>query len=385
MENRNILDITKSSDDNFNSILDAVSTALDVALTPFLQLAGVDTPKEFMQFMRYDYDSFYATIVGNLLTSLSMSYDNKLPQKKIVERMSSIDTGEFYDDERNRKRVKRIKKKFNERSNAHATYLHTPEYAPRMLVTHALWYDLISEFPIIKKFLHEDNPIITKNFFDELALVYNEINTHSGYDRFFLLHKLEASSALELFYKLLMLIKKEKRSKKLSDKAVKQMINGIIDLYIFPLNQLELLLELPSYGFKIPKVFQEVAEISPLERTTNSIVFNIDSLIDYYFEQPSIVTDFLHLLNFIHNAVVFHLSTRIENELCSITPENGFEFIDGIKHCFSATTFFDDFLDSKVKINLEKDCSSDITFTQFKLLYNIKTEKQKENNQRTSN
>ena len=94
--------------------------------------------------------------------------------------MSSIDTGEFYDDERNRKRVKRIKKKFNERSNAHSTYLHTPEYAPRMLVTHALWYDLISEFPIIKKFLHEDNPIITKKFFDELALIYNEINTNSG-------------------------------------------------------------------------------------------------------------------------------------------------------------------------------------------------------------
>lgn len=82
MEYNNILDINKSSDENFNSILDAVSTALDVALTPFLQLAGVDTPKEFMQFMRYDYDSFYATIVGNLLTSLSMSYDNKLPQKK---------------------------------------------------------------------------------------------------------------------------------------------------------------------------------------------------------------------------------------------------------------------------------------------------------------
>ena len=250
----------------------------------------------------------------------------------------------------------------------------SPEYTPKILATDSLWYALLSDFPILKRFLYNKEPIITKKFFEELNLVYDKINTYSGYDRFFLLHKLDMNSKLEMFYKVLSLIKKEKRSKKLPDSDIQEMILEMRNLHLVPYNSIGFYAVLSS-NVTLSEVFHPIMQIPPSQGVINSIVFNTDALIDSYIKEPVKIANFVNILNFIHTAVVFYLCEQIENELSFLNTQTSLNLISDIQHCDVATNFFDTYVNTNSLIDFNKDCSRDITFQHFKKVYNIKTEK----------
>ena len=377
MTNEKLIDIHKSGDANFNNILNITKQTLDEATIPFLNLSACNTSEEFIELMKYDYISLYSTIVGSLLYGLSTAFATRMPKYETERNMPSIDTGEFHDDDMNRQRKNRIYTDYCKRNEVHAQYLNSPEYTPVTHAADALWYSLLSDFPILKRFLLKEEAIITKRFFDDLNSIYYKINTYSGYDRFFLLHKLEMQSKLEMSYKFLSLIKKEKRRKKLSDMQVHNTIAEISNFHIMSYNLLGYEFVLCN-NIALPPLFHEAMQVLPTEKTINSIVFNVDSLINYYFEHPSVALDFINMLNFIHNAVVAHLGIRIETELSDCEPQIGFRLIKDIQHCDAASEFFNTYINDNVIINFNKDCGKDITFTHFKKFYKLKPEKKKD-------
>ena len=105
--------------------------------------------------------------------------------------------------------------------------------------------------------------------------------------------------------------------------------------------------------------------------------FNTNLLIDVFITNSKAAYDKLEILNFINNAVVAHLSDKIEKELSITDCYRGFEFIKEIQQCYAAASFFDDYIDSNNHINRNKDCGQDITFTHFKKIYNLKPERPK--------
>ena len=372
MVSKRILDINKSGDDNFNSILDITKQTLDEAIAIFFGMSTVKETDEILKQLKYDYTSLYTTIVGSLLNMLCFVYSDNLSKRITLKNMSNIEDRECSEEAMNNKRVRRIMTDYVKRNERHAIYLNSPEYKPTVNAADALWYALISDFPILKRFLHNDFPNISKNFFDELNLIYDKINTYKGYDRFFLLHKTEMMSKLEMFYKVLALIKRDKRSRKLSDHMVQKMLYGMKNLHIVPFNQVGFSLILQ--GGKLSPIYQEIMEQLPSAYTINSIVFNTDSLISHYISVPKAVFEVLEILNFIYNAVVFHLSWQIVKELVLPDGNKGFELVKDIQQCRAATDFFDSYVDSNNLVNRKKDCSHDITFTHFKKVYMLKKE-----------
>ena len=375
MKDKQIIDINQSSETNFKRILNATKDTLNEAITSLFNLSAFESTESPICYLKYDYNSLYTTIVYSLLNILSITYTELIPQYKAIEKMPCIETDEFYDEGMNRKRVERIKKNFQKRNIEHANYLNSPEYTPKILATDSLWYALLSDFPILKRFLYNKEPIITKKFFEELNLVYDKINTYSGYDRFFLLHKLEMNSKLEMFYKVLSLIKKEKRSKKLPDSDIQEMISEMRNLHLVPYNSIGFYAVLSS-NVTLSEVFHPIMQIPPSQGVINSIVFNTDALIDSYIKEPVKIANFVNILNFIHTAVVFYLCEQIENELSFLNTQTSLNLISDIQHCDVATNFFDTYVNTNSLIDFNKDCSQDITFQHFKKIYNIKTEKQ---------
>ena len=373
-----IVEIDTNEDDNFNNLLNAISNTLNSAIITFskyFRLSGID---EFIQLVKYDYSSLQVTIVYNLLELLSITYAENLPNYSAVKNMTVNDTCCSSDEDMNRKRVERLKKAFDKRNTSHSTYLNLPQFVPKILAGDSLWYELLSDFPILKRFLLKEEATVSKKFFDELNLVYKKINKYNGYDRFYLMYKLEVNSKLEMFYKILSSIKKEKRRLKLVLTEVENIIDGMYYLHIVPYNHPELPIIVNNSDDA--DLFNEILSFSYSENTINKIVFNVDKLIDYYTEAPTSTINFVRILNIIHNVVVFHLCNKIENELSLSSSKIGFEFIKGIQHCKTATAYFDDYINSKNLVNIHKDCSKDITFAHFKRIYKVKTEPSRKQN-----
>ena len=159
---------------------------------------------------------------------------------------------------------------------------------------------------------------------------------------------------------------------------VENIIDGMYYLHIVPYNHPELPIIVNNSDDA--DLFNEILSFSYSENTINKIVFNVDKLIDYYTEAPTITINFVRILNIIHNVVVFHLCNKIENELSLSSSKIGFEFIKGIQHCKTATAYFDDYINSKNLVNIHIDCSKDITFAHFKRIYKVKTEPSRKQN-----
>lgn len=369
-----IIDIGKNADNNFDSLLRAVSDTLNSVITTFVKYFRLKNTDGFMQLIKYDYDSLETTIIYNLLNLLGITYAENIPQSRAVENMTDYSVL-YPPEDMNRKRVKRIKNVYNERNLNHSIYLNSTPFTPKILASDALWYELLSDFPILKRFLFNEEAIITKKFFDDLNSVYEKINSYKGYDKFYLMHKLEMSSKLELFYRILSSIKREKRRLKLVNSEVEVMIDRMYHLHIVPYNH-------PEFFCIVRKsismgLFDEILNIPYDKNTVNTIVFSVDKLADYYIESPTNAINFIRVLNFIHNTVVFHLCCKIENELSSSDSQKNFDLITNIQHCKRATYYFDSYMNLENLINMHKNCSKDITFTHFKRIYMIKTEPKK--------
>ena len=383
MENEKILDINRSNDDNFNNLLNASNNALNSAIMPFLnfgKLSGID---EFMQFVKYDYSSLQITTAYNLLNLLSITYDSDVTQHHIAKCLSNAfacSSTAAYDTygsamERNRKRIKRIKDLYDKRNINHSSYLHSQPFTPRILSTDLLWYELLLEFPELKRFLFTDEATITKNFFNYLNSVYEKINSYDGYDRFYLMYKLEMSSKLELFYKILSSIKQAKRRLKLVTSDVENMINQMNCLHVVPYNPLKFALIASTSNDT--ELFFEILSTPYYKNTISCIVLNIDKLANYYTTSPLYTINLIKLLNFISNAVVFHLCTRIVNELPLFDKQKNLFLIQNIQHCKTSTVYFDNYINTHDIVNTSKNCSKDITFTHFKRVYKLKPDRKK--------
>ncbi len=373
-----IVDIDTSEDNNFNSLLNAVSNTLNsviITFSDYFRLSGID---EFMQLVKYDYSSLQVTIVYNLLNMLGITYSENMPQQRAVDNMTENGYSYPTDEEMNHKRINRIKGSYNERNANHSDYLNSPLFTPKILAEDSLWYELISDFPMLKRFLFKEEAIITKKFFDDLNSVYEKVNTYTGYDRFRLMHKFEMSSKLEMFYKILSLIKKEKRSLKLGASEVQDMIDGMYNLHIVPYNHPEF--SIIANTSDDMGLFAEILSFSYNENTINNIVFNVDKLSDYYIESPTSTINFIRVINFIHNTAIFHLCCKIEKELSMSDNQKGYALIKSIQHCTTATAYFDNYMSSKPLVNMHKNCSKDITFAHFKRIYKLKTEPSKKQN-----
>ena len=366
-----ILDITKSADDNFKKLLAITDETLKNAIAPFLQY-WVCVELDFFELVKYDYDSLFVTTVHGVLDFLVDEYGKNLPKRVLIENMLHLNFSEATDDARNDKRIDRILEAYNERREKHAEYLNYPDYKPRMLVSDVGFYDVVSDVSILKRFLFDKEPIITKKFFDELKQAYEMINGKKGYEKFHIMHKLEKDSKLEMFYKVLSLIKKEKRRLKLNDSDVQKLIEKMQYLHIMSCEYAEICNIIDYYGNA--EIYAEVICSLEGKKTVNNIVFNVDKLVEYYAQSPSGTAVFFWLLNFIHDAVVFHMSEKIASELLFETDMSGFEFVRSIQLCDASTEFFDNYLNSHNLVNLEKKCGKDITFTHFKKIYNIRRE-----------
>lgn len=271
-----IIDRTKSADENFNSILNEVKNHLDKALEPFLDSFDFKSVEEFIKAMRYDYDTLYTTTVYAVLNLLSISYSKDLPKKKILENMPILNTATCSEEDKNRKRLPRIKKAYLKLLIPNMFYFNQFDHVPRLMATDALWYNLLWDFPSLRRFLFNEEAIISQKFFDELKSIYDAIDKYCGYDRFYLKQKLEMCSKLELFYKILSLIKKEKRRLKLSNKRVNRMIGNMYTLHMIPYKH-RLFVSIVS---KYPEmeVYNEILEFSEYQMMVNSIVLNTNDI-----------------------------------------------------------------------------------------------------------
>ena len=195
-----------------------------------------------------------------------------------------------------------------------------------------------------------------------------------GYDRYHLFCKWETNSKFEMFYKILTLLKKEKRRLKLPDENVRYMLGKMQQLQVVPYHHYESKFIL-SCSTKNIEVFYEILGTNINEKYISSIVFGVDRLIKYFIENPGVTINMIITLSFIINAVVFHLCEKIENELSLSDNKIGFKLIYDIQHCKTATDFFEKYLNTNSIVNFDKDCSKDITFTHFKRIYKIKPAK----------
>ena len=188
------------------------------------------------------------------------------------------------------------------------------------------------------------------------------------------MHKLERMSKLEMFYKVLALIKKEKQRLKLPDSSVQIMLHRMDMLHRISGNKLGHQILHEEIG--LPRVYHELLAETPFT-TINSIVFNTDSLIDLFISEPRAVYDKLEVLNFICNAVVYNVCYRVAEELSKKRSMEVYELIKDAQDCYTATNFFDEYVDSHNLHNRSKNCSEDITFTHFKTVYVLKKENQR--------
>lgn len=364
METKRIIDLSKDYDSIFNDILRETENALQTAIQPFSNYYALET-EDFISFLKYDYDTLLAITLYNLLNIIGIKLSKYFTEIDIYPNMYSYGLASASDMDINRKRLRRIKEQFMNRNEKNLEYFNSQkDYIPETLLSDVKWYDLISDYPILKRFLFKDDYVVKKTFFDDLNDVYNEINQNEGYDRFNLLYKLEVNSKIELFYNVLAKIKKEKRRLKLPDSKVQDIIEQMAFLHTVPITIYEFK-DIIKYSSEI-SVFNEIMNLSPQERTLNGIVFNINEIADYFVKEPKITIDFIKTLNFISNAVVFHLFIRISGEI------NQYKVIDNLMHCNSATDFFDNYLNSHNIYKNDKNCSKDITFTHFKKIYNMK-------------
>ena len=369
-----ILDASRSADENFNSLLCKTKKALDEAIGHFVESSTAKSVEEGIARLKYDYESLFTTVVGEVLHMLSFTYTENMKECEAIATIPIVDSNSASQYDTNRKRVSRIMDSYIKRNKEHAEYLISPDFEPQVSAADALWYDLLSEFPILKRFLHNKEPIITKKFFDDLNLVYDKIDEYGGYEKFFLMHRLEKMSKLEMFYKVLALIKEDKRRRNLSEYDVEILLKGMSNLHLIPYNW---------YGVKnlwlgdsFPPVYNEILLIFPFLNTISSIVFNTDSLIAYYISKPDDLFDAIEILNLICNAVILNVCCKIEEELSPKENMTAFELIKDIQECYTATNFFDEYMDSHNLVNRNKNCSEDITFTHFKRVYMLKKEKQ---------
>lgn len=375
MEKEKIVDVNRSEEENFISILQATENALKEAMEPFLYYFDFYDINEFMKWAHYDYDTLYTITVYGILNMLSITYSKDIPIKTIIDNMPPLDT--ISREEMYRKLISRLKETFSKRNEQHLSYFNQLHHEPRMMAADALWYDLLSSYPIIKRFLREDEAIITKKFFGDLNEIYSFINNnYKGYDRFYLRHKLEMSSKLELFYKILCLIKKEKRRLKLSDQKVSQMLEEMYKLHNIPCRCPGI--EMTLFEYPYIDVYNEILTFQEYERTVNSISFNTNDIAMYYMEDREGAIAWTIFINLIHNAVVYHLSCKIEQELALAGNKIGFDLINKIQHCQNATAYFDEFMKSIKTINFE-NYKEDITYTHFKKVYHLKRERSKKN------
>lgn len=373
-----IIDKKNTAEDNFNNILTAADNVLSSVILTFsnhLSLNGID---DLMHLLKYDYRSLKTIIVYGLLNFLGITYSENLSQKRTIDNMKDMNFYYSTDKDMNRKRIERLKNLYNKRNTSHISHLNTSSFTPKILVEDSLWYELLSDFPILKRFLHNEEAIITKHFFDDMNSVYAKINTYSGYDRFKLMHKLEMNSKIELFYKILSSIKKEKKRLKLSKEDVdKKLISPMKDFHTVNFNYPDFADVARNSGNMI---FNEILKFDYYEKTISNIIFNVDELVECYVKYPEETLNFVKMLNYIHYAVVFHLDIKIETELLNNDSQQNFSLIKNIQHCEDATIFFDEYIDSISFANMDKNCSKDITFTHFKKIYKLKPEKSSKKN-----
>ena len=95
---------------------------------------------------------------------LAVAYSKGITQQDSVKSIPCIDDRNDTAYAMNYGRVKRIMEEYAKRNAIHAKYLNSAEFEPRVMAADALWYDLISEFPVLKRFLHKEEAIITKEF-----------------------------------------------------------------------------------------------------------------------------------------------------------------------------------------------------------------------------
>ncbi len=370
MENEKILDINRSNDDNFNNLLNNVQSILKFVINPFLISLNIQTLDEFMKIFRYDFKSLCVTTMYNILYNIVDRVSRNTSKSEIIDHMTTLNI----EGERdwNRKRANSMLNEFKKRNKSHLEYFHVNScYEPKLLAADSPWYSFVSDNRIVKRFLLKDEAMLTKNFFNDLNSIYDEINKKTGYDRFYLFYKLETNSHLEMFYELLSLIKKEKRKRKLPSKNVNEMIDGLQHLHLIQCNHPDFVTIFESYK-NIP-VFSEMLNIPFDRKDLNGIVFNVSNLNHLYIEHPSAAFAAVNILNFINKLSTYYLSVKIEYELYSIAEKDYSNFIADIQHCDHATKYFNNYINTHIIVNTHKNCSNDITFTHFKRIYNLKS------------
>ena len=383
----------------FEYIFAKTDEELISAIAPFV--SNWDDPKSsFREIFLYDYTSLFVLTLHKVLKIISENLTDGIDQSQIKRQMSTpiydVNNWNAYqkanndliysscisEKDRNRKFYQRLDEKYTIRNEEHLRYLSMHEkVSSKLYIEDALYYSLLRDFPLFKRFLLNDKFTMENaiTFFDDLERIYEDINENcTGYDRFDLYRHFESDCKIEMYYKLLLKIKINKRKYKLPDDIVKRQLDQLYKLHVVPY--------IPhtakSYFEKTYPLFQN--PIHELQgNTINDIVFGIDDLLeDWQNDSEDIITKF-QILNYIQNTVVATASTFISNHLLSkydfkkIEPYERFLQMRKILSCEKCEKIFSDYLDQHTHIVLCKNITQDITLNHFKRVYNIKKEKRK--------
>ena len=75
-----ILDASRSADENFNSLLCKTKKALDEAIGHFVESSTAKSVEEGIARLKYDYDSLFTTVAGEVLHMLSYTYAENMKE-----------------------------------------------------------------------------------------------------------------------------------------------------------------------------------------------------------------------------------------------------------------------------------------------------------------
>lgn len=393
--------------ENGNEIINLDSLFEDIAsfthkqliyfVRPFIQKDSI-TEFDFFQKFHYNFDSLFAVTLYKTLKFISEELTENIAEAAIKKHMGaqiaqkynysaqdilnndSIYSSIISEKDRTRKFYSRLESSYSARNSEHLKYLQIPnDFSSKLFIEDSNYYSLLQEFPQIKRFLLNENFTMwnTDSFFCDLDNFYKEIEKHDGYYRFALYHHFESDCKIELFYKMLMKIKRDKRKFKWNDKKVQEQIGRLSTLHTVPFCPPQAKAIVQSYYLEVENPVHAF-----LGNTINEIVFDVDCLIelneiDDYWKAVFKV----QVLNYILNSVVVTVYPLVSQQVLynydfkKLSDEERFLIIEKMLSNKMATDFYNDYLSKKVHIATPKNVGKDITLTHFKKIYQINLEK----------
>lgn len=398
MINREIYNETINLEFLFEYIAALTHEQLIYFIRPFVAKDTI-TAVDFFEKFHYDFDSLFAVTLYKTLKFISEELTENIAEAAIKKEIANQHTEKFNyseqdisnndnifsiimsEKDRTRKFYDRLKSSYYERNGEHLKYLKiTNSFSSRLFIEDSNYYLLLQKFPQIKKFLLTEKITRwnTKSFFGDLDNFYKEIELYDGYDKFALYHHFESDCKIELFYRMLMKIKRDKRKYKWNDKKVQEQIGRLSALHTVPFCPPQAKAIVQSYYLEVENPVHAFGG-----HAVNEIVFDVDVLIelneiDDYWEALSN----LQILNYILNSVVATVSPLVSqlmlynDDFKKLSAEERFLIIEKMLSNKTATDFYNDYLNKKVHIVTPKNVSKDITLTHFKKIYQIELEKQ---------